>query len=107
MRCEGTYFVNSLGECLQNCGSDAFGDKKSQSCVACPLGCNGCESLEKCTDCIEGYALTTTGQCKGCGDGCAVCENEECGTCNQGLYLDLSLQCVEHCALGSFIVETD
>ncbi|ESU44605.1 Variant-specific surface protein, partial [Giardia duodenalis] len=56
--------------------------------ITCPEGCKACNDASTCSECADGYVLTSNA-CSKCDASCLTCETDatNCKTCTSGYYL--------------------
>lgn len=60
----------------------------SLECAACTSNCMTCTTVDNCTDCEDGYYVSTLGTCIACTvTGCQICPNDNCVQCSAGKQL--------------------
>ncbi|EWS76002.1 zinc finger lsd1 subclass family protein (macronuclear) [Tetrahymena thermophila SB210] len=79
--------------CVVDCNKNQFLDPQTQICNDCQNNCSECESLTKCTSCIQNYHFVSEKQeaCRKCEQDeyissknvCKKCEFLNCLTCNE------------------------
>jgi hypothetical protein len=82
--CSSCISTTTCGTCLSKVGTKNVLKSASGQCVICDEGCTKCTaegSTAKCTECSEGFYLSTTGTCLRCGTNCAKCTSAKCTTC--------------------------
>ncbi len=76
------------GSCVADCGAHWFVDYLLEICVECPDECTGCDFLDSCTGCIDGYYLNYMQQCVKCADNCESCDEHTCLVCATDFFID-------------------
>ncbi|KCV68377.1 hypothetical protein H696_05292 [Fonticula alba] len=72
------------GMCLSQCPAGTWTDVNT--CRACPVLCDSCQSGDSCTGCVAQHFLAPGGLCTACHGSCAECEDaSSCLSCQPGL----------------------
>jgi hypothetical protein len=82
-----------------SCELEYFQNTTTNTCMACPLNCQICNSTLRCSSCNSGYYLDYTYACDACPTGVLTCTMSSIGLCQTGYFL--SNVGYTHCAACS------